>query len=102
MTVAQNGPRFQKSAPGNFDRPGSAQGMGSLPSMFQPSFPVVMPHRGFPGPVQKLPTICTPCVHALSSMKHLDCERRRLTSGAFNLYDNIMAWRRMSLILKAC
>ena len=51
VSVAQNGPRFQKSAPRGFEQPSPPY--GTPMNVYPPSFPVGMPNR-FPVPVRHL------------------------------------------------
>jgi len=50
VTIAQDGPRFQKSAPRDFDQPRTPHGMSGMMNAYPPTFPMSVPHR-FPVPV---------------------------------------------------
>jgi len=53
VTIAQDGPRFQKSAPRDFDQPRTPHGMSGMMNAYPPTFPMSVPHR-FPVPVSLL------------------------------------------------
>ena len=61
VSVAQNGPRFQKSAPRGFEQPPPPY--GSPMNAYPPSFPVSMPGR-FPVPVSCFRSSCAGSLEA--------------------------------------